>query len=145
MVDGPKTSYNIFVNPQDKPLDVTMDAANLWREEVFTDHKVGTIRRLTPVKPDGSADPSRKPLFAGEAQILTPAGALPLNFEIPAADLAQAIVGYGPAVQQAFNDTMEELKEMRRKASSSLVLPGVGGAGLAGLGGQSPVPGKLKL
>lgn len=122
-----------------------MDAANLWREEIFTDHKVGAIRRLTPVKADGTTDLSRKPMFTGEAQILTPAGALPLNFEIPAADLAEAVAGYAPAVQKAFEETMEELKEMRRKAASQIVIPQGGASGLSGLGGPPPMPGKLKL
>lgn len=133
------------MNGQEKPMDLKMDAANLWREEVFTDHKVGVIRRLSPVKPDGSPDLSRQPMFTGEAQILTPAGALPLNFEIPAADLTQAVAGYGPAVQKAFEETMEELKEMRRKAASQIVIPQGGASGLSGLGGPAPMPGKLKL
>ncbi|MDE2489611.1 MAG: hypothetical protein KGM24_02105 [Elusimicrobia bacterium] len=128
-----------------------MDAADLWREEIFTDRKVGTIRRLVPVKADGSADPSRRTAFLGEAQILTTAGSLPLSFEIAAETLDQAVAGYAEAAQAAFDEAMEELKEMRRRASSSLVLPG-GPGGLppgAGLGGGLPPgglpPGKLKL
>ncbi|MDE2291886.1 MAG: hypothetical protein KGL53_07370 [Elusimicrobia bacterium] len=130
-----------------------MDAADLWREEVFTDRKVGTIRRLTPVKADGSADVSRKTVYVGEAQILTTAGALPLSFEIPAENLEQAVAGYGPATQAAFEEAMEELKELRRRASSSLVLPGAGGLPPGGPGGPGGLglgpgglpPGKLKL
>ena len=34
----------------------TMDSAQIYREETFTDRKVGTIRRLTPVAADGSPD-----------------------------------------------------------------------------------------
>jgi hypothetical protein len=121
-----------------------MDAADLWKEEVFTDRKVGTIRRLTPVKPDGSADPLRKTQFIGEASLLTPAGSLPLSFEIPADSLEKAVAGYSEAVQLAFQDAMEELQEMRRRASSSLVVPPTGA--LPGLGGLPPgAGGKLKL
>jgi hypothetical protein len=123
-----------------------MDAADLWKEETFTDRKVGTIRRLTPVKIDGTADSLRKPLFIGEASLLTPAGSLPLTFEIPAETLEKAVAGYGEAVQLAFQDAMEELQEMRRRASSGLVVPPPGGAaGLQGLGGGLPPGGKLKL
>lgn len=125
-----------------------MDASDLWREETFSDRKVGTIRRLTPVKSDGSVDPSRKPSFVGEASLMTPAGSLPLNFEIPASDLAGAVVAYGDTLQKAFAEAMEELKEMRRRASSQIVIPQGGGAGLGGgLGGPRlpPGPGKLKL
>jgi hypothetical protein len=122
-----------------------MDSSDLWREEVFTDRKVGTIRRLTPVKPDGSTDLARKTAFVGEASLDTPAGMLPLHFEIPAENLEQAAAAYGDAVQKAFEEAMEALQEMRRRASSSLVLPGGGAAGLTGAPGLGGVPGKLKL
>lgn len=124
-----------------------MDAADLWKEEVFTDRKVGTIRRLSPVKADGSADAARKPLYLGEASLYTPAGTLPLTFEIPADTLDKAVAAYGDAVAVAFEQAMEELQEMRRKASSSLVIPKGGAAGLTGAGlppGGLP-PGKLHL
>jgi hypothetical protein len=124
-----------------------MDAADLWKEEVFTDRKVGTIRRLTPVKADGSPDAARKTLFIGEASLYTPAGTLPLNFEIEAGSLEQAVAAYGDAVQLAFEDAMQELQEMRRKSASSLVIPGAGlpGGGLGGPGLPPGVGGKLKL
>ncbi len=132
------------MNPESKSNDAKMDAADLWREDIFTDRKVGTIRRLSPVKPDGSADAARKTVFTGEAQIMTPAGALPLNFEIPAETLEQAVAQYAPAVETAFREAMEELKEMQRRAASSLVIPKGGAAGLAGLG-NPPGGGKLHL
>lgn len=123
-----------------------MDAADLWKEEVFTDRKVGTIRRLSPVKADGSPDSLRKLMFVGEASLLTPAGSLPLSFEIPAETLEKAVAGYADAVQLAFQDAMAELEEMRRRAATSLVLPPAGAGGLAGLGGGLPPgAGKLKL
>lgn len=131
-----------------EPVSAKMDEKDLWKEEVFTDRKVGTIRRLMPVKADGAADASRKAVFVGEAQLMTPAGALPLSFEIPGETLDAAVAGYGDAVQIAFAETMEELKEMRRKAQTSIVTPsspgGLGG-GLFGPGGGAIPPGKLKL
>ena len=63
-----------------KNLDFKMEAADVYREDVYTDRKVGTIRALTPVKSDGSPDPARKPVYVGEAQILTPMGAIPVTF-----------------------------------------------------------------
>ena len=114
-----------------------MDAADLWREETFTDRKVGTIRRLLPVKADGSLDSSRQPSFVGEASLMTPAGTLPLTFEIPAADLTAAVAAYAECLEKAFAEAMEELQEMRRKASSQIVIPGAGGT--------PPGLGKLKL
>lgn len=122
-----------------------MDAADLWREDVFTDRKVGTIRRLTPVKADGAPDSARKIVFVGEASLYTPAGTLPLTFEIDAASLDQAVAAYGPALEDAFAQAMEEIEEARRRAASSIVIP-KGAAGLAGgsLGPGLP-PGKLVL
>ena len=70
--------------------DPKMDANDLYREDTITDRKVGTIRVLTPVRPDGSTDPARNAVYVGQAQIMTPAGVLPLSFEIPAATLAVA-------------------------------------------------------
>ena len=122
-----------------------MDSSDLWREDVFTDRKIGTIRRLTPVKPDGSPDAARKTIFVGEASLDTPAGALPLNFEIPAETLDRAVAGYSEAAKKAFEEAMEALQEMRRRASSSLVLPGGGAAGLGGVPGLGSGPGKIKL
>ena len=58
-----------------------MDPASLYREETFTDRRMGTIRVLTPVRTDGSVDPGRQGVYLGEAEMLTPAGTLPLVFE----------------------------------------------------------------
>ncbi|MBI3897655.1 MAG: hypothetical protein HY308_05080 [Gammaproteobacteria bacterium] len=128
--------------PTDKMPEPTMDAAALCREEVFTDRKVGTIRRLAPVKTDGTTDTTRQVLFVGEAQILTGMGALPLSFEIPAQSLEEAISKFGPATKVAVERAMQELQEMRRQASSSIVIPerGAGALSPGGLPG-----GKIKL
>ncbi len=123
-----------------------MDAADLWKEEVFTDRKVGTIRRLSPVKADGAPDAGRATLYLGEASLYTPGGTLPLAFEIPAQSLDKAVALYGECAAKAFEEAMEELQEMRRKASSSIVIPKAGAAGLQGAGlGPGMPPGKLHL
>ena len=74
----------------DNAPELKMDPANLYREEVFTDRKVGTIRVMTPVKNDGSTDAGRKVIYVGETQLMTPVGALPLAFEIEASSLGDA-------------------------------------------------------
>ena len=56
----------------DRTMNLTMDAANIYREDVYTDRRIGTIRTLVPVKSDGSADAARKTIFIGEAQIMVP-------------------------------------------------------------------------
>ena len=129
--------------PQNKTPEPEMDPKSLYREEIFTDRKMGTIRQLVPVKEDGATDTSRAMIYVGEAQILTPMGTLPLNFEIPAKSLAEAVSKFGPATKQAIDRTMQELKELRRQASSSIVIP-QGGAGPLGPGGL-PGGGKIKL
>ena len=69
----------------------TMDSAQIYREEIFTDRRVGTIRRLTPVDADGTADAPRPVVFVGQAQVMTPMGAVPISFELEAATLDAAI------------------------------------------------------
>ena len=64
--------------------ELQMDTNSLFKEEVVTDQKIGTIRILTPITVDGAVDESRKVTYLGQTQMLTPAGALPLNFEIEA-------------------------------------------------------------
>jgi hypothetical protein len=108
----------------------TMDSAQIYREETFTDRKVGTIRRLTPVSAAGAADSTRPVLFVGQAQVMTPMGAVPISFEIEALTLDVAIDKFGAAAEQAVQQTMQELQELRREQASSLVIPDAGGARL---------------
>src|SRR5262245_35777655 len=114
--------------------DIRVDAANLYREEVFSDRRVGTIRRLVPVKSDGSDDPGRAATFEGQRTLLTPAGSLPLSFEIEAATLPEAIERFAAAAQAAVEQTLQELEALRREAASSIVMPGRGDLGLGNLG-----------
>jgi hypothetical protein len=123
----------------DRLSEARMDAAELYREEIYTDRKVGTIRVMAPVKSDGSTDPARKTLFVGEAQMMTSAGALPLSFEIDADSLSEAVAKYGTAAREGFERTMRDLEEMRRQAASSIVIPKAGAAGLPG-GGKIQIP-----
>lgn len=128
-------------------VEARMDAANLYREEIFTDRRVGTIRFLTPVTPDGQMDPGRKALYVGETQVLTPAGMLPIAFEIDARNLAEAIEKFGDGVKQAVEQTVQELRDLRREAASSIVIPDRMPGGLGGPGGGpgGPPRGKLHL
>jgi hypothetical protein len=125
----------------DRSMNLTMDAAGVYREDVYTDRKVGTIRTLTPVKSDGSPDPGRKAVYVGEAQILTPMGAIPVTFEIDAKTLDAAVTQYPVAAKQAVERTVKEIQELRRQAASSIVIPQGGGLPPGGLGGG----GKIQL
>ena len=108
--------------------EIAMDSANLYREESFTDRRIGSIQRLVPVKPDGATDDSRSALYIGQTQVLTPAGALPLSFEIDAQSLDDAIEKFGDGAKEALAGTMQKLEEMRREQASSIIVPGAGGA-----------------
>ena len=119
-----------------------MSAEELYREEIFTDRRVGTIQRLTPVTAAGNTDGSRQVLYVGQTQILTAAGALPLSFEIEAKALDEATKLFGDAAKVALQQTMERLEEMRRDAASSIIVPETGAAGqLGGFGGAGGLPG----
>lgn len=132
--------------PDDR--DPKMDAASLYREEIITDRKVGTIRMLTPLKKDGTTDASRAVIYIGEAQLMTNVGTLPINFELEAQTLEQAVAGFADAAKEAVERTMKDLQEMRRQAASSIVVPQGGMGGLGGMGGPGGMPppgGKIQI
>jgi hypothetical protein len=108
-------------------VDIAMDSAHLYHEETFTDRRVGTLQRLTPITPAGAPDTAREILYVGQTQVLTPAGALPLSFEIPATTLEDAVAKFGDMAKQALASTMRRLEELRREQASSIIVPGAGG------------------
>lgn len=124
--------------------DASMDAAALYREEIITDRKIGTIRMLVPVTAQGTPDGARKTVYSGEAQVMTNMGALPVSFDIDAATLAEAVQKYGDAARAGIERTMKELQELRRQASSGLIVPPAGAAS-ALTGGGMPGGGKIQL
>jgi hypothetical protein len=118
--------------------DIEMDSGNLYREETFTDRRMGTVQRLVPVTARGDRDESRPVLYIGQTQVLTPVGALPLSFDLPAASLEEALAQFGPQAQQALAGAMQRLEEMRREAASSIIVPGGGAPGEGGAPGGFP-------
>ncbi|UCC14698.1 MAG: hypothetical protein JSW21_01700 [Gammaproteobacteria bacterium] len=118
--------------------DLTMAHEDLYHEELFTDRRVGTIQRLTPVTKDGGPDTTRSVIYVGQTQILTPAGGLPITFEIDAGSLGEATRKFAESAEVAIEDTMKRLEEMRREAASSIIVPGSGGAAGGVPGGGVP-------
>ncbi len=104
--------------------EIKVDQKNLYREEVFTDLRIATIRQLTPVFPDGQKDDKRKTLFFGQTQMMTPAGSLPVQFEIDAKTLKQAMETFPEAVQKAVQELVESAREAQRQAESRIITPG---------------------
>ncbi len=123
--------------------ELKLDSGSLYREEIFTDRKIGTLRVLKPVKSDGADDASRAVVYVGETQLMTPVGALPLSFQIEGKSLGEAADNYAAAAKVAVERAVKELQEMRREAASSIVIPEGMPSGLAGPGGLPG--GKIKL
>ena len=119
-----------MANEQQLP-EIKMDGTALYREEVFTDRRAGTLRRMVPVSQSGDPDLSRPVFFSGQTQLLTPGGVLPLMFEIEAKTLEEALLKFPDAVKVALEEAINEARDMRREASSRIVVseagPGAGG------------------
>ena len=105
--------------------DLKIDAANLYREETYTDLRAGTLRKLVPVTAEGAEDPSREPMFSAATQVMTPGGVLPLSAEIDGAKtLAEAVAGFPEAIKKAVAALREEMEALQRERASQIVVPG---------------------
>jgi hypothetical protein len=132
-----------MASERDAP-EIRMDPTSLYREETFTDRRMGMIRVLTPVTKDGLPDASRRVVHLGEAQLLTQVGALPLTFEIEAGSLGEATEKFAAGAKVAVERAVKELQEMRREAASPIIIPDRVPPGLGGLGGPRG-SGNIKL
>ena len=117
--------------PEERMMEPDMNPADLWMEEVYTDRRIGTLRKLTPVKGDGATDPDREVQWVGETQVLSQLGTLPITFPLEAETLEEAAKKFGGEAKKAIERTVRELQEMRRQAASSIVIP---------QGGLPPMP-----
>lgn len=125
---------------------LTFNADGLYQEENFTDRQVGSIQRLSPITRDGSPDDSRPVLYLGSTQVMTPVGALPLNFELDAGSLEEAMEAFPAAAQVALEQAMEQLKEMQREQASRIMTPDqMGGGGAPGAGGGGMPGGGIQM
>jgi hypothetical protein len=127
---------------EDRNQDPQMDVEGLYQEDNFTDRRVGAIRRLSPVLPDGSADSSRPVLFIGQAEIMTNMGPVPISFELDGPTLAEAVNSFSTAAQAAIERTVQQIQEMRRQQASQLVVPQGPIPNLTGGGGRG---GKIQM
>jgi len=114
--------------------ELRLDPKALYLEEIFTDRRIGTLRRMTPVTKDGARDTARAILYVGETQVMTPAGALPIAFEIGAGSLEEAAEKFGELARESIERTVRELQDLRRQAASQIVVP------QAGVGGKIQIP-----
>ena len=124
--------------PDERMIEPDMNPKDLWLEEIFTDRRVGTIRRMTPVDGEGKRDADREVLYIGETQVMSQLGALPINFVLEAASLEEAARLFGAAAKAAIERTVKELQELRRQQASSIVVP-QGGLPPIGPGGGGKI------
>ena len=125
--------------------EITVDVENLHREEVFSDLQAASVRRLTPVKADGSTDTSRDVIYIGETNLMTQMGPLPVQFPIEAKSLDDAFSQFAEGVKGAIERLNERAKEMVREESSRIVVPGAAPPGMGGAGIPGARPGSGKF
>jgi hypothetical protein len=119
-----------MADEQSQPAELKIDKGNLFKEETYTDLKVGIIKRMTPVKADGSVDKTRKSVFVGQTSLMTPNGPLPIQAVIQAKELQQAIKKFPEAMQASMERLAEEAKKYQEqeaqieKPESRIIVPG---------------------
>lgn len=112
-------------NSEQKPtIEAEVDTNNLYREEVYSDLKVATVRRLIPVKANGSQDTGREVLYFGQTTILTPQGAIPVQGPIEAKSLKEALERFPQAMNRAVERMVSEIEDLRRREAGRIVVPG---------------------
>jgi hypothetical protein len=109
---------------QNLKINVELDKYGLYLEESFTDLKAGSIKRLSPVTADGLADKNRKTLFMGHTQLMTQMGLIPIQCELEAENLKEALDKFPAAVNDAVEKLVEKANEMRRQEASRIIVPG---------------------
>ena len=103
--------------------NIKIDGENLWKEEHITDLKVGNIRKLTPIKADGTEDEARTATYSATTNIMTPNGALPISGEIEASSLTEAVEKFPDAINAAVKKLQEDMVRMQQEQASQIVTP----------------------
>lgn len=97
--------------PEKAEINLNVDRNNLYREDSVTDIKVAAIRRLTPIKADGSDDDSRAPIFMGQTQLMSPSGPLLLQSLLEARTLEEAMDKFPAAMQKEVEKAMAQAEK----------------------------------
>ena len=109
-------------------LNFTLDNKNLYREQSYTDLKAGSIRRLLPVKPDGSPDETRTEIFVGTTQLMTNEGPLPVQARLMANSFQEALAVFPETVRKATEEMIAQFEKLQQKmkaeADSRIIVPG---------------------
>ena len=104
--------------------EIMVELDNLHREDVFSDMRLATIRRLQPIREDGSPDPTRPTTYIAETTIVSQLGPIPVQAPIEADSLKDAFLKFPDAIKFAVERLSERAQEMRREEASRIVVPG---------------------
>jgi len=113
----------MFGEKEINDVDLSVNEDNLYQEEFFTDFDMASIRRLTPVKPNGIRDKSRNLVFVGNLNLMTPQGPLPIQAAIEAKHLKEAIEKYPDAMKDALREMQEKVKKLQQEKESKIIIP----------------------
>ncbi len=110
-------------------IDFQVDKENLFREETITDLKIATIRKLIPIKADGSDDTDREIIFIGTTQLGTPQGPIPMQAVLEVTTFEEAMAAFPFAMEAETQKVVENFKKMhdqQKKAQDSrIIMPGM--------------------
>jgi len=113
-------------------LNFEVDKNNLYREESVTDLKIANIQRLIPVHLDGSEDSSREAVFLGRTQLTTPRGPVPIQAQLTAKTLEEAIDMFPKAMEvetqkvvESFKQMQEQQVQQKKAEQSRIIIPGM--------------------
>ena len=101
--------------PEKPKINLNVDRDNLYREDSVTDVKVAAIRRLTPIKADGSDDDNRDPMFMGQTQLMSPSGPILLQSLLEARTLEEAMDKFPDAMQKEVDKAMAQAEKNHKK------------------------------
>jgi len=132
-------------DPLSQMEEIEFNAMDLWTEEVITDRTVGSIRIMTPITVTGDADSTRKIEYHAQTQIMTQGGAVPIEGQIDAETLEEAVKNFGPAAKKALQEMMDRMREMQREQANQIVTPDQAMGGGGGGGGGAGGPGGFSL
>lgn len=110
-------------------IDFQVDKKNLYREETFTDLKIASIQKVTPIHPDGSEDTSRDAFYVGSTQLGTPHGPVPIQARLEGATLDQAMDAFPQAMEAETKKVVQQFKKMQAEENKSkdsrIIVPGM--------------------
>ena len=98
----------------------TVDRNNLYHEDSLIDLRAASIRCLRPVKPDGiTHDESRKTIYVGHTQLMSPQGPVPLHASLEASTFEEAMEIFPEAMKKAMEEMIENVRKMQQEQESA--------------------------